>query len=100
VKVNLEGKQRISTAYGIGTVDAATNAIRNIIDSDGGLKLKEYNIKAITGGTNALADVSLTLIDESKKEYKARAIDPDIVMASVKAVINGMNKMKLNNKKD
>ncbi|MCK5040496.1 MAG: 2-isopropylmalate synthase [Candidatus Aenigmarchaeota archaeon] len=92
VKVNVEGKQKISTAYGIGTVDAATNAIRNILDSN--IKLKEYNLKAITGGTNALADVSLTLTDSLEKEYKARAIDEDIVMASVKAVINGMNKME------
>ncbi|MCK5176766.1 MAG: 2-isopropylmalate synthase, partial [Candidatus Aenigmarchaeota archaeon] len=92
VRINEDGKEKISSAYGIGVLDAATNAIRKIFGPD--VKFKEYELKAITGGSNALADVSLVLQDKDKKEYKARAIDQDIVMASVKAVINGMNKIK------
>ncbi len=97
VRINEDGKEKISSAYGIGVLDAATNAIRKIFGPD--VKFKEYELKAITGGSNALADVSLVLQDKDKKEYKARAIDQDIVMASVKAVINGMNKIK-NSKSD
>ncbi|MEA3343653.1 MAG: 2-isopropylmalate synthase [archaeon] len=96
VKVNVEGDQRTSTGYGIGPVDAATNAIRNILDSS--IKLKEYNLKAITGGTDALVDISLVLTDKNKKEYKSRAIDADIVMASVKALINAMNTIERHRK--
>ncbi|RLG14358.1 MAG: 2-isopropylmalate synthase [Candidatus Nanohalarchaeota archaeon] len=92
VKVNLNGTTKTSSAYGVGVLDASTKAIRNILGPD--VKFKEYELKAITGGSDALADVSLTLMDKSKKKYNARAIDSDIVMASVKAVINGMNKIE------
>lgn len=89
VKIILRGEAKSATAVGVGPVDAATNAIKKIIGPD--IKLKEYELKAITGGTNALADVSLVLVDRNDKEYRARGLDDDIVMASVKAIVNGMN---------
>ncbi len=90
-KVSINGKQKTSTSHGIGTVDAAIKAIKNILETN--IELQEYNLKAISGGTDALADVTITL-SSNNKEYNARAIDADIVMASVKAVINGINKIK------
>jgi phage-related protein len=67
-----------------------SNAIWNVIDPS--LKLVEYNLKAITGGTDALADVSIKLSDESDNIYIARALDEDVIKASVKAIIKGINK--------
>jgi hypothetical protein len=56
------------------------------------IKLKEYNIEAITGGTDALGQVKVKLEDERGELINARAVDPDIVNASIKAMINGMNR--------
>ncbi|MFH1431725.1 MAG: 2-isopropylmalate synthase, partial [archaeon] len=51
VKVEVNGVMKSAIASGVGPVDAATNAIRKIWGPD--IKLKEYELKAITGGTNA-----------------------------------------------
>ena len=89
VKVLIDGKRESACADGVGPVDAATNAIRKILGPD--IVLREYELKAITGGTNALAVVSLVVAGKDKREYRARGLDEDIVMASVKAIVNGVN---------
>lgn len=94
VRVTIDGAVKSASAEGVGPVDAATNAIKKIFGPK--VQLKEYELKAITGGTNALADVSLVLIDERGKVWRARGLDEDIVMASVKAIINGMNLIERN----
>ncbi len=89
VKLQIGGKLKSASADGVGPVDAASNAIQKILGPD--IVLKEYEVKAITGGTNALADVSLVVAGKDKKEHRARGLNEDIVMASVKAIINGVN---------
>ncbi|MDD5582842.1 MAG: 2-isopropylmalate synthase [Candidatus Marinimicrobia bacterium] len=90
VKLRVYGEQKIASGTGDGPVDAVSNAIWKVIDPS--LKLMEYNLKAITGGTDALADVSIKLSDESDNIYVSRALDEDIIKASVKAIIKGINK--------
>ena len=74
----------------VGPVDAASNAIKSIIGHF--VQLREYNLKAVTGGTNALASVSIKLEDSSKNFFVSEAVEPDVIMASVKAMIKGINK--------
>jgi hypothetical protein len=52
----------------------------------------DYNLKAITGGTNALADVSIKLADRSGNLFTARAVDEDVIKASALGIIKGINK--------
>ena len=74
----------------MGPVDAASVAIRNIVDPK--IKLKEYDLKAITGGTDALANVTVRLEDENGRIFLGEAINQDVIMASVLALIKGMNR--------
>ncbi len=60
---------------------------------DPSIKLKEYGLKAITGGTDALADVSITVQDKNGNIFKAEAVNEDIIMASAIALVKGMNKV-------
>ncbi len=77
-------------SQGVGPVDAASRAIQEMIP-DSKLTLMEYNLRAITGGTDALADVTIKIMDEKKNEYAANAVDEDIVMASVQALLRAVN---------
>lgn len=90
VKLLYYGNIKESFAEGVGPVDATSKAIMQIIDAP--LTLKEYSLKAINGGTDALADVTITIEDKEKNQFKARAVDKDIVMASAYAIIQGINR--------
>jgi len=52
--------------------------------------LREYNVKAISGGTDALVEVAVRL-QKGDTQISSRASHSDIVMASVDAVLGGMN---------
>lgn len=92
VKLTLRGEERIGSATGVGPVDAAIGAIRNVMGEIAGLRLKEYHLDAITGGSNALAEVTVKLEDERGNLYIAKGVREDVVIASVDAMINGINK--------
>lgn len=96
VTLTIEGKKKTAEGKGVGPVDAVSNAIRKITGNS--ISLKEYNLKAITGGTNALADVTITIADKQGKTFRAQGVNEDIIMASVIALVKGLNK-SLNFKK-
>lgn len=90
VKLLVDGKQKIGAGVGVGPVDAVSNAIWNVIGPS--VKLVEYNLKAITGGTNALANVSIKIEDKEKNIISASAVNEDVIRASAIAIIKGINK--------
>jgi len=90
VTLIVDGALKRSSEIGIGPVDASAKAIQKAVGKE--FKLKNYLLKAITGGTNALADVSITVEDSKHNEFSAQAINEDITMASVDALIKGLNK--------
>ena len=63
------------------------------------IRLKEYRLEAITGGSNALAEVLVKVEDEDGNLASARAAGADIVVVSVEAMINGINRIMLKRKK-
>ena len=90
VTLKIDKKEKTGKGKGVGPVDAVSHAIRTMIDPS--ITLKEYNLKAITGGTNALADVAIKVQDTKGNIFKAEAVNEDIIMASAIALIQGMNK--------
>ena len=90
VSLLIGGVKKSGEAKGVGPVDAISNAITSLIDQP--VRLKEYGLKAITGGTDALADVSISVEDNSGNIFKANAVNEDIVMASAMALVKGLNK--------
>ncbi len=89
VKIEIDGKEIVGASIGVGTVDAAAKAIKSLIDPS--LKLTSYSLKAITGGTDALADVAIVVENKKGEKFKASALNEDIVKASVEALIKGAN---------
>ncbi|MBN1157604.1 2-isopropylmalate synthase [Candidatus Woesearchaeota archaeon] len=86
----IDGKKKLGSAAGVGPVDAASKAILSITGPE--VKLREYSLKAITGGTDALADVTIKLEDKNKNVFYSQAVNEDVIMASVQALIKGVNK--------
>jgi D-citramalate synthase len=56
------------------------------------VRLKEYHVDAISGGTDAVVSVVVELTD-GKRIVTARGTSGDIIMASVQAMLNGVNRL-------
>ncbi|MEM2167253.1 MAG: alpha-isopropylmalate synthase regulatory domain-containing protein, partial [Candidatus Bathyarchaeia archaeon] len=90
VKLNVNGRTIIEAATGVGPVDAAINAIRKAVSAIEPIRLEEYYVKAITGGTDAVVEVIVRL-RKGDQVATAMGVHEDIVMASVNAMISGIN---------
>ena len=93
--IEIDGVEKETSKTGVGPVDAAINAIRELIDDTMNIELEEYNLEAINGGTDALADVFVISSDDKGNKSTGRAINDDIVMASILAVLDSINKLLL-----
>ncbi|MFC2154153.1 2-isopropylmalate synthase [Candidatus Altiarchaeota archaeon] len=91
VLLQVNGSRKRGTAEGVGPVDASLGAIRKAI-GDEEIRLEEYHLDAITGGSDALADVTIRL-SRGTEATLARGVHEDVVMASVIAFINGLNRI-------
>lgn len=85
-----EGKQFACEGTGDGPVDAIVNAIESQANS--GAELVLFSINAISGGTQSQGEVTMRL-SRSGRIVNGVGADPDIVVASAKAYISGLNKL-------
>jgi len=95
VKLILDGKEYVAAETGVGPVDAAVRAVQKLTEGLADVRLKEYRLEALTGGSDAVAEVIIKVEDKDGNVMSARAAREDIVMASVEAMINGINKVLL-----
>lgn len=90
VVLQTEAGEVTGEATGDGPVDAAYKAICALTGFSG--ELAEYNIKAVTEGTDALGEVVVTLKKDNHRVV-GRGATTDVVVASAKAFVNALNKM-------
>jgi len=90
VRLTLNGKEVSGAAIGVGPVDAAINAVKKAIQEVEPIHLELYSVKAITGGTDAMVEVTVKM-RKGIHTATAMGVREDIVMASMDAVISGMN---------
>ena len=84
------GKEVTGTSTGNGPVDASLKAIESQVQSGADMVL--YSVNAISGNTESQGEVTVRLQKEGRIVNGVGA-DPDIVVASVKAYINALNKL-------
>lgn len=89
VKLNINGEEVIESCVGTGPVDAAINAIRNAT-ADVPFELMEYHVDAISGGSDAVVRIEVKLKSRDRI-VTAQGTGADIILASVDAMINGIN---------
>ncbi|MGB9853284.1 MAG: 2-isopropylmalate synthase [Candidatus Bathyarchaeales archaeon] len=95
VKLTIDGKEYMSAETGVGPVDAAIKAIQKVTSNLADIKLSEYRLEALTGGSDAVAEVLVKVEDKDGNVVSARAVNEDIVRASVEAMIEGINRCLL-----
>ena len=95
VKLNIDGKDHVGTDYGVGPVDAALNAIQKITGKLSEIRIKDYGLASISGGSGALCEVTVKVEDALGNKISAKSVGEDIVTTSVKAVIDAINRIML-----
>ncbi len=90
IAVRYKGKHYESKSSGDGPVDACYKAIDKVIKIGG--KLIDYQIKSVTGGKDALGEVSVK-IGSKGTVVSGRGASTDIIEASIKAYVNAVNKL-------
>jgi 2-isopropylmalate synthase len=83
------------TEHGDGPVDAVFKAVASITGTKS--SLLKYEVKAITGGTDALGEVVVSL-EEDGNSVSGHGNDTDIIIASARAYINALNKLSAQRK--
>jgi 2-isopropylmalate synthase len=91
VKMLVEGKEFIEFSDGTGPIDAVFNAISKVVGKQP--ELLRYSITALTGGTDAQGEVTVRLKDDNGKIALGKGAHPDILTASARAYINGLNRL-------
>ena len=81
----------IEFSDGTGPIDAVFNAISKVTGKSP--ELLRYSITALTGGTDAQGEVTVRLKDDNGKIALGKGAHPDILTASAKAYINGLNRL-------
>jgi 2-isopropylmalate synthase len=98
VKILVDGKEYMTAETGVGPVNAAIKAIQKITNKLADVRLTEYRLEALTGGSDAVAEVIIKVEDKDGIIVSARGAREDIVMASVEAMISGINKLLIKRK--
>lgn len=91
VKLKVGEDIKNTSSFGDGPIDATYKAITSLAHSK--CKLLKFSVSSITGGTEALGEVAVRLEDEGNI-VTGQGVDSDIVTASARAYINGLNRLK------
>lgn len=89
--LDVDGEELTTTTRGNGPVDALFAAIRKLVPHENA-KLERYEVHAVTGGTDAQAEVSV-LLSEDGRTTRGRGAHQDTMVASARAYVNALNKL-------
>jgi len=91
VKLRVEGKEVQGSGFGVGPIDATFNTIAKMTGTNS--QLLRFSVNSITGGMDAQGEVTVRL-QENGLIALGKGTDPDIITASAKAYINGLNRLE------
>lgn len=90
VSMRIRDEVRSGAAVGDGPVDAVCKAISAVTQTSA--VLSNYEIRAVTSGTEAIGEVTVHLMQEGRK-VMGRGASTDVIEASAKAYVDGLNKL-------
>ncbi|MCW5690402.1 MAG: citramalate synthase [Pseudolabrys sp.] len=94
VKVQVGGDSLISAAEGNGPVNALDHALRKDLgkyqDYIKGLKLTDYRVRILNGGTEAVTRVLIESEDENGEHWTTIGVSPNIIDASFQALMDSI----------
>ncbi|MCL7417597.1 MAG: 2-isopropylmalate synthase, partial [Halalkalicoccus sp.] len=92
VRLRVDDDERVASGVGSGPVDAAVSAVREALGSAADAQLDSYHVDAITGGTDAVVTVEVTMSRGDRTVTVARS-DADITRASVVAMVDALDRL-------
>ncbi len=94
VKVKVDGKELISAGEGNGPVNALDVALRKDLGKYqgyiAGLKLTDYRVRILNGGTGAITRVLIESEDEDNERWTTVGVSPNIIDASFQALMDSI----------
>jgi 2-isopropylmalate synthase len=94
VKVDVAGERLISAAEGNGPVNALDVALRKDLGKYqgyiDGLKLIDYRVRILNGGTEAVTRVLIESEDETGERWTTVGVSPNIIDASFQALMDSV----------
>ena len=91
VELSIKERAVRGAGYGNGPIDAVYNTIAKLTGAAS--ELLRFSVSALTGGTDAQGEVTVRL-RENGLVALGKGADPDIITASAKAYINGLNRLE------
>ena len=96
LELEIDGAVKLAQASGDGPVDATFNCIKKLVPHTARLQL--FQVHAVTGGTDAQAEVTVRL-EESGKTVNGQGADTDTLVASCRAYVHALNKLLVKREK-
>lgn len=90
IVMGIAGEEKKLSGFGVGPIDAVFNTISQLTGRSP--LLKQYAVNAVTGGTDAQAEVTVRL-EEGGHKSVGRGSDADVIVASAKAYVNALNRL-------
>src|SRR3984957_2586280 len=94
VKVDVDGEKLISAAEGNGPVNALDVALRKDLGKFQrfieGLRLIDYRVRILNGGTEAVTRVLIESADENGEKWTTVGVSPNIIDASFQALMDSI----------
>jgi len=91
VAIEIDGRQVVEAGFGAGPIDATYNTIAKMTGTQS--RLIHFAIASLTGGTDAQGEVTVRL-EENGLTALGQGSDPDIIIASAKAFLVGLNRLE------
>jgi 2-isopropylmalate synthase len=91
VAMTIDGELKKTLASGVGPVDAIFRAITDLTDT--ACDLIKYQVHAVTAGLDAQGEVSVTIEEEGRRVI-GNGVHEDVMVASGKAYVHGLNKLE------
>jgi len=91
VRLLVKDEEHQSAEFGVGPIDAVFNTIAKLTKTNS--KLVRFAVNSITGGMDAQGEVTVRLQEDGLVAL-GKGTDPDIITASAKAYINGLNRLE------
>lgn len=97
VGLKIDDETSQEAACGDGPVDAAFNAIDRLTHIP--VKLIDYQLHSVTGGKNALGEVTVKVANNGF-QIVGRGASTDVIEASIKAYLNALNRLIIKQRKN
>jgi len=84
------GEELTDAAIGTGPVDAVYQAINRVVNVPN--QLIEFSVQSVTGGIDALGEVTIRL-RHNERIFSGHSANTDIIVASAQAYVNALNRL-------